>query len=82
MNENTPIENIQGLIRECQKKIQLNYSILHSEDLEENISKALIEEITSLREKVTGYQVKLKILYKELFSGSRKMQNPALVNHR
>lgn len=82
MNENTTIENIQKLIRECQKKIQFNYSILHSEELEENISKTLIDEINFLREKVMDYQAKLKTLYKEVFSGSSKIQKQVLVNHR
>ncbi len=78
MNENTPIENIQRLIQECQKKIQLNYSILHSDDLEDNIAKSLIEEIGALRERVTNYQARMKVLYKELFSGSRKVQKQVL----
>ena len=78
MNENIAIENIQRLIRECQKKIQYNYSILHSEDLEENVSKTLIQEIGSLREEVMGHQVKLKILYKELFSGTSKVQSQVM----
>lgn len=82
MNENIAIENIQKLIRECQKKIQFNYSILHSEELEEKISQALIDEISFLREKVMGYQAKLKILYKEVFSGSTKIQKQVLVNNR
>jgi hypothetical protein len=79
MEESTAIENIQGLIRECQKKIQMNYSILHSEDLEEKVSKALIEEISSQREKVLGYQANLKNLYKELFSGSRKLKSQVIL---
>ncbi len=66
------IEAIKSRISEYQKKIELNYSVLHNEELEDYETSKIIEETNQIREMVYTLQNRLKDMYKEMFSGTKK----------
>lgn len=72
IDEPLDIENIQLKIEEYQKKIRYNFIMIHNEELEEHQVSQVINETNKLKESVYTLQNKLKELYRQMYSGSKK----------
>lgn len=72
LDEPLHMDEIQRRIAECQKKIRYNYSILQSDELEDNQRYRILNETNDLKDLVFSLQNRLKELYREKFTGSTK----------
>lgn len=72
VNEPLNIEDIQRKIAEYQKKMRYNYSMLQNDELEDQQRSRVVNETNELKEMVVSLQNRLKELYREMFTGSKK----------
>lgn len=72
LDEPLHMDEIQRRIAEYQKKIRYNYSILQSDELEDNQRHRILNETDNLKDLVFSLQNRLKELYREMFTGSTK----------
>lgn len=72
VNEPLNIEDIQRKIAEYQKKMRYNYSMLQNDELDDQQRSRIVTETNEFKELVISLQNRLKELYREMFTGSKK----------